>query len=154
MRGWLLEVSSDPYSQAHTCMWPLGVSSVQIAGRACLPLCCDTTSAGTCCCTSTRMHIFFVCRFKPAAERATLTETFTCKIKLLMGINDRPGWSVMTRVSKNPSRVGACYSCHQEGVAVYGGSKPAYPGWQLLCCCHALPCTAHVHSKPDCMVPS
>ncbi|KAL3146480.1 hypothetical protein ABBQ32_000737 [Trebouxia sp. C0010 RCD-2024] len=61
-------------------------------------------------------------RFKPAAERATLTETFTCKVKLLMGINDRPGWSVMTRVSKNPSRVGACYSCHQEGLK-QGGTQ-------------------------------
>ena len=100
------------------------------------------------------MNVFFVCRFKLAAERATLTETFTCKVKLLMGINDRPGWSVMTRVSKNPSRVGACYSCHQEGVAVYGGSKPAYPGWQFLCCYHAPICIACVHSKPDCMVPS
>ena len=88
------------------------------------------------------MNIFSVCRFKSAAERATMTETFTCHVKFLMGINDRPGWSVMTRVSKNPSRVGACYSCHQEGVAVYGGNKPAYPGWQPLCCCHAPPLNA------------
>ena len=50
------------------------------------------------------------------------------KVKVLMGINDRPGWSVMSHVSKHPSHVGACYSCKLEGIAVYGSSKSRYRG--------------------------
>ncbi len=42
---------------------------------------------------------------------------------LASGTLDLPGWSVMTRTAKNPSLVGACYSCEQRGGPVYGSKS-------------------------------
>jgi len=57
-----------------------------------------------------------------------MSEVFISKVQLMFGTQDLPGWSVLTRVSKNPSHVGACYACEQPGSSIHGGQKPQYGG--------------------------
>ena len=66
-----------------------------------------------------------------------MPEVFTCKVKLLMGINDRPGVSGVYRVDKHPSHVGACYSCEHKGMTMI--SKTIYPCRALFIWSYALP---------------
>ena len=64
-------------------------------------------------------------RYKSAAEQAARPKEFITYVKLLSGTNDRPGIIGIYRVDKNPSHVGACYSCEQKGITV--ATKTIYP---------------------------
>lgn len=54
-------------------------------------------------------------RFKPQELKDAQPETFTCKVKVLMGVMDYPGWGHLTRHRGSPAVVGACYKSPIRG---------------------------------------
>lgn len=64
-------------------------------------------------------------------HRGVAEADFTARCKLFMPLSDYPGWAETTRHAGAPSKVGACYACHQMGHTGLPG-KTIYTGTSAI----------------------